>query len=505
MNIQFNLLDEPWLPGTQLDGTPVELSLHEVLLQAHRLQEVQGETSLVTAALYRLLLAVLHRVFGPKNRTTWQKLWRAGQWDKAALETYFDQWHARFNLFDANYPFYQVPDPPGKPKPLNTLALEWASGNNATLFDHTMDHNPPPITAAYAARLAVTLQTFHLAGLAGGGLPNFTDTPWARGVIILAQGDNLFETLAFNLMRYDTKNPIPGKTDDRPNWERDDPFSPKRQIPLGYLDYLTWPSRRLKLAAEYKAGQIVVTTAWLAQGLSLAPEVNELDPMKVYRRDPQKGWRPLRFYENRVLWRDSDTLFRLRDDQTRSPKAFAWLADLLDSDLVDPISIYRYAALGMANDQAKIEFYQQQRMPLPLALLKDEQLVETLGNALQNAEEANTALYIAGKELATWFVSPVDKSKARRDDYQPILNRLNLRRRYWASLEVPFRQFIQDLPGNSETALNTWRDTVINTARHAFVQASAGFDDPIRGLKAVVLARRQLEGRLKKIKPEKTN
>jgi CRISPR system Cascade subunit CasA len=498
MTLKFNLLNEPWLPCIRADGVPVELSLQETLGQAHTLRELQGETPLVTAALHRLLLAILHRVFGPESRKDWRQLWRAGRWDETALAAYFAQWRSRFDLLDVDYPFYQVAKPVGKPKPLNTLALEWASGNNSSLFDHTLDRHPPTIVAAYAARLVVTLQTFHLAGLAGGGLPNFTDTPWARGVIFLAEGNNLFETLAFNLIGYRTI--FPSQPTDCPIWERDNSFHPNREIPTGYLDYLTWPSRRLKLAAENKDGQIIITQAWLAPGLTLAQEMTVYDPMKAYRRDAKKGWLFLRFNEARALWRHSDTLFQLNDDNGRSPAAFAWLANLLDEAGLDPSTIYRYMALGMANDQSKVEFYRHERIPLPLAMLADEELVEALQQALSEAESVGKILYYAGKELAIWLVSPNNKEKAYRGDYEPILNRLNLERRYWARLEVPFRQFIQELPRAKDAARATWRELIINTAREIFIQAAHSIADPTRGLKAVVLARQQLERGLKKFK-----
>jgi CRISPR system Cascade subunit CasA len=505
MSVSFNLVDEKWLPCIRADGTPVELGLRDTLIQAHTLRELYGETPLVTAALHRLLLAVLHRVFGPESRRAWQQLWQAGHWDEAALDAYFGRWRHRFDLFDPQRPFYQTPTPPGKPRPANALASEWASGNNATLFDHTLDSLPPALTASHAARLAATLQTFHLAGLAGPGLPNFSDAPWARGAIFLVQGDTLFETLAFNLVRSTTETPIPGQPDDRPAWEQDNPLSPGHRVPLGYLDYLTWQSRQLKLAAEVMDGQIVVRSAWVAQGLGLEPEVIDSDPMKVYRARP-KGWLPLRFTEERALWRDSDALFRLHDDPTkgtiRPPRSFLWLADLLDGGLLDPSSIYRYMVFGMANEQAKIHFCRQEHMPLPLALLKRDGPAAQLRNALKDAEDAGKALRGAGWELAGWLVSPADKNKARREDVETAFNQLNLERRYWSRLEVPFRRFVEDLPGDAETARNTWRGVVLKTAREAFSEAAAGIGDPIRGLKAVVKASGLLEWRLKEIKPD---
>ena len=157
MNLRFNLVDEPWLPCVQNDGQPIELGLYDVLVQAHTLRELHDETPLTIAALHRLLLAVLHRIFGPENRKGWSQLWHKGRWDEQALRDYFDRWRSRFDLFDDDYPFYQSPDPPGEPEPLNRLSLPHAY--NSTLFEHQMADGTLSVPAAQAARWLVTMQT----------------------------------------------------------------------------------------------------------------------------------------------------------------------------------------------------------------------------------------------------------------------------------------------------------------------------------------------------------
>ena len=77
------------------------------------------------------------------------------------------------------------------------------------------------------------------------------------GFSVLANGENLFETLALNLVIYDSANnkPIVSVSDgkDIPFWEREQSLTQSSieekdgTFPLGYLDYLTWQSRRIKL------------------------------------------------------------------------------------------------------------------------------------------------------------------------------------------------------------------------------------------------------------------
>jgi hypothetical protein len=168
-------------------------------------------------------------------------------------------------------------------------------------------------------------------------------------------------------------------------------------------------------------------------------------------------------------------------------------------------------AIGLKTDEknpADIKFYRSEIMPLPLALLKNPHLVEILRNALEVAEEGNRILFFASREFVIWFIAPV-RGKADQEQYKSLFNHINSERYYWGSLEIPFRQFIQDLPVDPAAALQEWRERVISTARTAFQQATNSIDDPNRGLKAVVLARQSLErglGRIKakEVAPSKT-
>ncbi len=318
MNPTFDLLQSPWVPCIRADGAPVELGLRDALAQAHELRALHDESPLVMAALHRLLLALLHRAFGPATYDEWATLWKAGQWDAAQLDAYLDCWRHRFDIFDPERPFYQAPDERVKPKSVVSLIHDVASGNNPTLFDHHTEAGGITLTPAQAARMLVAAQVFGLCGTKGPTM-QFTDAPCARGVIFLVQGETLFETLALNLVRYTDDAPLPRWPDDRPAWEMDDPFTPDRSVPRGYLDYLTWQNRRVLLLPEATTDGVVVRQVTIAPALRLDSGV--LDPMKHYRKDEKRGPLPLPFTEGRALWRDSAVLFRLHDEGHQPPYA----------------------------------------------------------------------------------------------------------------------------------------------------------------------------------------
>ena len=510
MNPTFNLLDVPWIPSVDRKNRAVVLNLRETLLQAHRLRELAGESPLITASLYRLLLAILHRVFGPRDEETWFDLWNAGQFPAGPLENYLRQWHHRFNLFDVERPFYQAADERVQPKSINSLILDLAFGNKATLFDHHTDKAGVALTPAESACAVVTAQTFGLAGLSG--LPQkFTDGTCARGVLFMIQGNTLFKTLMLNLIRYPTEDDVlPHYADDLPAWEMDDPYTPDRTSPRGYLDYLTWQNRRILLLPEATGKGIVVQQMTLAPGLRLASDI--LSPIKHYRADEKKGPIVLRFNESRALWRDSVALFKLRDRGFRPPRTFAWLSHLIEYDFeygkgkLKPGLRRRYMALGMANNQAKVYFYRAEYNPLPLEYLTNPTLVGRLDEALKMTEDVRNKLWGAARTLATYIISPqADAEGAHKPDPKDLENltaRWAIDRDYWGQLEIPFRRLVEKLPDDVEGTLERWQQTLRRTAWTAFDRVANDLEHDPRNLKATVYARGQLAAGLGKVLPQ---
>lgn len=137
--ISYNLVDRPWIPCRMADGAgPVLLGLQDVLLRASEIREISAESPVVTASLHRLLLAILHRNFGPSGAREWANLWEAGRFETARIVEYLARWRSRFDLFDEVRPFYQCASlSKADKKPIAQMAPELASGNNATLFDHS--------------------------------------------------------------------------------------------------------------------------------------------------------------------------------------------------------------------------------------------------------------------------------------------------------------------------------------------------------------------------------
>lgn len=507
MTFSFNLVDAPWIPCLDAEGRALELGLQETLTRAHELRELGGESPLATAALYRLLLAVTHRVYnGPAGYNAWADLWEARHFDAAKVTAYLTQWRERFDLFHPERPFYQKADARCKPKSLTALIFDAASGNNATLFDHHTDADGILLTPAQAARALLAAQTFGLAGLSLPGNP-FTDAPCTRGIFFLVQGNTIFETLLLNLLRYDEAHPLPRRAQDCPAWEMEDPFTPERKIPYGYLDYLTWQNRRVLYLPEETTKDTVVREMTLGPGLRLDATIE--DPMKHYRKDEKHGALVLRFDEDRALWRNSAALFSLTKQEYRPPLAFHWLAELISEKILPKAQTRRMLALGMATNlrqAAKVEFFRAEYWPLPLEYLQEQTLVDSLSTMLEMAELASNQLWGATRTLATFVLCPeADQEGAHqpdRKDLDNIMKQWDVKRRYWSQLEVHFRRILEQVPQARDAARAAWQQTLRRTAWSAFDSVAEDLANDPRALKAFVNARQQLAAGLGKVLPE---
>jgi len=268
----FDLIQEAFIPCVRRDGSAAEYGLRDVLVKAHEIADLKDDSPLVTVALHRLLLAILHRCYdGPKKSSERVAVYKTGRFDATRITEYLEKWKERFDLFSETYPFYQRAGfKTAEPSGVNRLAQELSRGNNAALFDHTTDDPPPALSPAQTARVVVAEQAFAVGG-GKSDTGSTTHAPLVSGAVVLARGNTLFETLWLNLTTYDgEERPVASEPEDAPVWERP-PVDPHRMppTPSGYLDYLTWQGRTLRVIPETENEKVVVRRVSYAQGRRL--------------------------------------------------------------------------------------------------------------------------------------------------------------------------------------------------------------------------------------------
>jgi CRISPR system Cascade subunit CasA len=516
----YNLIDQDWIPVLDTGGRLRYVGIRELLIGAPRYRLLAANLPQTNAALYRLLLAILHRVFPMDTVGQWGELWKRGTFDAAALEAYLQQWHERFDLFSPQHPFYQRQNPAVELKPANALLFMTGGGNPETLFDHNIDDRPLALPPAEAALALLTAQSFALAGLCHPQLKLvYTDAPCSRAAVILLQGKDLFESLMLNLVGYNRAVPIPWRSaDDPPAWEMDDPYLPERSMPNGYLDYLTWHNRRILLFPEQVGEQVLVTQISTAPGLVLSSE--QRNPMHHYRIDEgakegQSPYRVLRFTEGKALWRDSAALMVNAREKAERANALVW-AEQLKMRRVLPRRKLTLAAYGMATEpgKAKVNFYRADQFEFSDDLLDRPELANTLERALARADQARSQLWGAVSRLANLLLAPggddKDGHKADPNAVKQLIAHWNAEGYYWQALELPFYSFLDGLPQQGEQAYAAWIEAVRRAARNAFDVCAELAGTSMRALKASARAELQLQAGLNKElepvqKEDKTN
>lgn len=487
--MEFNLLDEPWIRVMTEDCTVVERSLMQVLLNSHRYQRLAGELPTQDVALLRLLLAILQTVFyrvDPEGEDDpiedraaairrWQALWNAGRFPVQPIRTYLETWKDRFWLFHPEHPFYQVPaaavGTKFKASKLNGELSE--SAHKMRLFPLRDGEEKETLSYAEAARWLVTLIGFDDS--ASTKKETGTGTGWLGDrVNVYAIGENLFETLMLNLVFLKDGRYV--WAENMPAWEQPTmTTAKKREIPLpdNQAELLTLQSRRLILSREEnrvtgfsstggdffgKEGRVNAfseqMTLWRA-GKTPKNAVPQFVPAPV---DP---WRQ--------MWRDFEVILGRRED-THIPGVVAWLTELRRKNVI-PRKYVHITSVGVTYDSKKgsIADIVSDHLDFQMSLLDaaGELWIVLVGGEIHLIDKVARALGALAEGLYLAQGGQLDGAgkKARQSQRDGGMRLL------YAAVDLPFREWLAHIGAQHEDDENTraqeqqcWRSIVFRIA-----------------------------------------
>lgn len=487
--MEFNLLDEPWIRVMTEDCTVVERSLMQVLLNSHRYQRLAGELPTQDVALLRLLLAILQTVFyrvDPEDEDDpiedraaairrWQALWNAGRFPVQPIRTYLETWKDRFWLFHPEHPFYQVPaaavGTKFKASKLNGELSE--SAHKMRLFPLRDGEEKETLSYAEAARWLVTLIGFDDS--ASTKKETGTGTGWLGDrVNVYAIGENLFETLMLNLVFLKDGKYV--WAENMPAWEQPTmTTAKKREIPLpdNQAELLTLQSRRLILSREEnrvtgfsstggdffgKEGRVNAfseqMTLWRA-GKTPKNAVPQFVPASV---DP---WRQ--------MWRDFEVILGRRED-THIPGVVAWLTELRRKNVI-PRKYVHIASVGVTYDSKKgsIADIISDHLDFQMSLLDaaGELWIVLVGGEIHLIDKVARALGALAEGLYLAQGGQLDGAgkKARQSQRDEGMRLL------YAAVDLPFREWLAHIGAQHGDDENTraqeqqcWRSIVFRIA-----------------------------------------
>lgn len=515
MNDSFNLCKKPWLPVTETtSGNVIRVNLIEAFEKVSDFSEIVHDSPLVVSSVTRFLLAIIHSAIGYPSEKEWVEFWQKKMLPINKIKEYLKANEAYFDLFDSERPFYQSLYESSAPAPPQRLIHELASGHNAVIFDHNFDNRAINLPPNDAALYLIASQGWAVSGgKSGDGYPNLTNGPYLAGAIIIVQGKTLLHTLLQNLVGKSCLAGWPVKN-DRPSWEN----KPTLLIdlpntPLGYLDYLTWQTRTIRLHPEKINGVTFVTKVSIAQGRKFAPENVLFDPAISYKSDDKKGWLSLKISEAKACWRDSGALLNLpsMNSSIKRPEVLQWLAQVsLEANIPNSEKL-ALRVYGLSNDKAKIFLWRRDTIPLPLNLLDDADRVEYIKIGIQKAEEVAKII----KETLFQFIrvlkvrNKADESDLKAPDKEKIQNTVKTMQpenKYWASLDIEFMGFVQSVGDCEKTELESilanWvRGTLTPLAKGIYDRLTKSYDFNADCLKAHAFGLTALHGKLKKIQP----
>lgn len=496
MAVAFDLLTQPWIP-VRADDRVIEVGLEAALLEARDYRGIEDSSPLVTAALHRFLLAVLHRALrGPRSLDEATN-WFRGGFPADAIRDYLAHYRDRFDLFDPERPFYQVPD-----FGLDLSARSWAilaaelnSDNNKVLFDHSRVDRPEPLRPAEAARLLLANQAFALGG--GRSYTGYTGgAPLASAAFVVVQGNDLHETLCLNLADYPERR----YRSDSAVWEREAltvaalrAGEQTARAPLGIVDRYTWPTRAIRLHPQDQGGDTVIFQIGYAAGVACDDPHDVRDPLVAYRRDPNDPGRvyPIGFRrDGRALWRDFDALLPdpgHQDGATVLGRAGALYDDLHDGS-EGPETAVQVAAFGQATNKAKVEFWRAERYQLPAALLGKHELRQLIRQSLELADETGRQLNGAARALAERLLTAGDR-RPHKDDITRLAASFPHSVAYWSALEEEFAGWLAGLGPDAverrDERQRDWSIAVDRQARRAWDLTTRAAGDDARALRAI--------------------
>lgn len=505
MSERFSLVDEPWIPCLTSNGDVKDLCLKDVFLSAEGLIDIVDPSPLVKASLFRLILAIHLRSTGDMNTSIKTKMWERRNLGAENVTKYLERWSSRFDLLDMERPFYQVPGfETETPHPIHKLALERSAGNNKILFDHRMDDEPESVDLAEAARMLVTVQSYALGG-GRSATVNLTHSPLIGKELVTIKGTNLLETILLNSVEYDPKYPMrplsnerPSESTDIPYWEVNEPEKPgEARSPRGYLDYLTWQSRAVRLINDPDG----IRWTYFAQGTQLIMTEGPYDPMVPCRIDKDGAWKAVGLDASKEPWRGLSSLIQLQSNNNRPPKTMDDATQLLLEGTIEEGLDSNLTVIGLVNNQANVSIWRESTMPLPLRYLRDRQTVVWIERALNMAESRasvlNAALWVYAKQILSPSNGNADAGATKN-----LMSSMDGLSRYWGELERPFYELVEDMAASVEPfpskELKEWSEELSRRARRALNIALDSRESNARTLKAGACARSLFEMKTKK-------
>ncbi|WFF72820.1 type I-E CRISPR-associated protein Cse1/CasA [Proteiniclasticum sp. QWL-01] len=385
LEIEFNLLEEPWIMVLNEAGQTLEVSIKDAFQNAHRYIRLAGETPTQNISITRMLLAILHSTLGrdfpqewlqdslletiedtsikefldtdlevdPLQR--WSLLWKRGSFPMELMMKYFTHYWDRFYLFHPTHPFYQVPGMKrGTAYQAAKLNGELSESNNKVrLFPSRSGQGKQSLSYNEAARWLLHVNNFDDTASKSTEKLASPGAGWlGQTGSIYAEGRNLFESLLLNFILCDSSGTV--WPEGRAIWERPVQAQERREIPLpeNQADLLTLQSRRLLLQRtdDKVTGYILLGGDYFKKDNAFSENFTLWRRSSTGKKDDPINYVPKRHDPARQLWRDFASLL-VAENGDKRPGIVNWLTFLKVNNVLENRHCYFQSAAIQYGDK----------------------------------------------------------------------------------------------------------------------------------------------------------
>lgn len=483
--IEFNLLDEKWILVRKSDCTVDELSLTDALLKSHEYVELAGELPTQNVSILRLMLAVLHTVFSrysPQGEPSplydsddaeyrWKELWNAGRLPEKPIKEYLASVHDRFWLFHPERPFYQTEaakiGTEYTASKLNGAVSE--SGNKIRLFCGCTGVQKSELSYSEAARWLLYVNNYDDTSSKpkGKNLPS-PGAGWLGKLgLITIRGNNLFETLVYNLILLNHKRNFSEVWGPEcPAWEPDVPNTAERaEIPMpdNLSELYTLQSRRLWLNRDDNEKVI----GYNLLGGDFFEKVDAfIEPMTVWSKvkgNERAGekFQPRRHDSSVQMWREFSYAFETAAD-SHIPGVVLWtkyIKQMLPESR--KLISFSIASVQYGDKDFFVNDVFSDSLTFHTDLLTEigEHWRAKITDEIKKCDESAAALRFLAKDIELAAGSAEDTVLKRA-----VVERA--REQYYYEIDLPFRNWLERIDPNweivseqEEQALREWHET----------------------------------------------
>lgn len=407
--MEYNLLVEPWIRVSYGNGNTEQLGILDIVRRAHGIREICENSPMEEFGIFRLVQLILLDAYRPQTIDDIKSILDKGSFDTSIVESYIARCKEEgvtFDILNSERPFLQANNwDKDNIVSVSKLNPFMPSGTNHVHFVHCFE-SEARMSLADTAKALCAAYLFATPG----GRGYVTGPCGDRNVYCVPHGDNLFETLVYNLVPlgsfelYGSPSVI---------WRDDGAVeSGKTEPQTSLFRGMMFPARKIRIE-QVEEGRYVRTINY-APGEKLDAGHGFYDPNVGYFHS-EKGIFPVKSNPNKEMWRNLTTILD-RWNSNACPMVVSNCRELTDSDI-------RLVIYEICNDKATFILCHRNEFKIPIAFVDDE----VKYNAVKAvADRVEAEAYKLGKDISASQIgrmkgSTVVESRKRQSYKQQTL------------------------------------------------------------------------------------